>query len=391
MNKYNQPNKKVLFVANLYRHLFTFHLPYIQMLKDNGCQVDVLAAPDDREVTNADNCYYWDLSRSPYHFRNIIAYKQIKRLVAKERYDLIHCHTAMAAAIVRLATRTMRKKYGTKVIYTVHGFYFYKGSPKRYWLPYYSIEKFLSRWTDAIVLINEEDYNLVLKNGFRNKKTYYLNGVGVNSQRFAHADMETGKKQRSIEGYTDNQFLMIYVAEYIFRKNHLFLVDASLELAKKMDDFKILFVGRGELEQEIKKYAASVGADKYIDFLGVRFDLALLLPMCDIFISSSRQEGLGLSVAEAMFCGLPVIATQNRGHREMIIHGETGFLFEQEDMADFVKNADTLYKNPNIRTEIGRAACLHIQKFKIEQSLRKMAEIYGEMLQVQISAIANVE
>lgn len=376
--------KKVLIVANVYRHLFTFHQPYIQMLKDNGCQVDVMAARDDRTVTNVDHCYYWPLTRSPYHFRNIIAYKQLKKLIGEEKYDLIHCHTATAAVIVRLATRAARKKYGIKVLYTAHGFHFYKGSPKRYWLLYYPVEKFLSRWTDAIVLINEEDFNRVLHNGFKNKKTYFLNGIGIHSERFANADMENGKKQRKKEGYTDSQFLMIYVAEFIYRKNHQFLVDASLALAEKMDDFKILFIGRGELEQEIRKYAVSVGADRYIDFLGVRFDLDLLFPMCDIGISSSRQEGLGLSVAEAMLCGLPVLATRDRGHRELIKHGKTGFLFKQEDKADFVKYADTLYKNPDIRTDMGRAACLHVQKFKIEHSLRRMAEIYSEILQVQI-------
>ena len=374
-------------VANVYKHLYTFHLPYIQMLKDNGCQVDVMAAQDDREITNADHCYYWHLTRSPYHFRNIIAYKQLKKLIKKERYDLIHCHTATAAVIVRLATRAVRKKYGTKVLYTAHGFHFYKGSPKRYWFLYYPVEKYLSRWTDAIVLINEEDFNRVLHSGFKNKKTYYLNGVGIHSERFAHADLVTGKKQRTNEGYTDNQFLMIYVAEFIYRKNHQFLVDASLEMAKSMDDFKILFVGRGELEQEIKKNATKVGADKYIDFLGVRFDLDLLFPMCDVGISSSRQEGLGLSVAEAMLCGLPVLASQDRGHRELIKHGETGFLYKQEDKVDFVKYANMLYENPIIRMKMGGAACLHVQKFKIEQSLRKMAEIYSEMLQFQIEKI----
>jgi glycosyltransferase EpsD len=98
------------------------------MLINNGYQVDVIAARDDREVANAHHCYYWDLSRSPFNFRNISAYQQIKKLVEKEQYDLVHCHTATAAVIARLALRKARKN-GTKVIYTAHGFHFYKGSP----------------------------------------------------------------------------------------------------------------------------------------------------------------------------------------------------------------------------------------------------------------------
>ena len=376
--------KKVLFVANVYKHLFTFHQPYIQMLKDNGCQVDVIAGRDDRVVENADNCYYWNLTRSPFNLRNINAYNQLKKLVKKERYDLVHCHTAMAATVVRLVTRTMRKKFGTKVLYTAHGFHFYKGGPLRYWLLYYPVEKFLSRYTDGIALINSDDYNLALQYGFKNRKTYYINGIGIQSKRFENADIKNRKKLRREEGYNENQFLMIYVAEFIFRKNHEFLVDASIELAKQIDNFKILFVGRGALKQSIQEYAISVGADKYIDFLGVRWDLDRLFPMCDIGISSSRQEGLGLALAEEMLCGLPVIATQDRGHRELVIHGETGFLFKQEDSADFIKYAIELYKNPQKKNDMGKVAYNYVQKFKIEQCLKHMAEIYSEMLHVPI-------
>ena len=375
--------KKILFVANVYRHLYTFHQPYIQMLKDNGCRVDVIAARDDREVT-ADNCYYWDLTRSPFHFRNISAYQQLKKLIEKERYDLVHCHTATAAAIARLATRKIRKKQGTKVLYTAHGFHFYKGAPRIFWLIYYPVEKFLSRFTDGIVLINKEDYHVVLKNGFKNKKTYYINGVGIDTKRFVNVADENREKIRSEEGYHNNQFLMIYVAEFISRKNHRFLVDASLELTKKMNDFKMLFVGRGKLKQAIQGYSVSVGVDKYIDFLGVRLDLDRLFPMCDIGISSSLQEGFGLAVAEEMWCGLPVLVSQNRGSQEFVINGETGFFFKQGDIADFVQHAVALYENPQKRIDMGNAAHKYIQKFTIEHSLKSMAEIYSEILQTQI-------
>ena len=376
--------KKILFVANAYKHLYTFHQPYIQMLKENGCRVDVIAARDDREVPGADNCYYWDLTRSPFHFRNIRAYRQLKKLIEKEKYDLIHCHTATAAAVARLATRTLRKKTGMKVLYTVHGFHFYKGAPNLFWLIYYPVEKLLSRFTDGIVLINHEDYNVVINNGFKNTKTYFINSIGINTKRFAHAAMNNRETIRNEEGYDNNLFLLIYVAEFIHRKNHKFLVDASLELAKKVADFKILFAGRGTLKQTIQAYVSSVGADKYIDFLGMRQDLDRLFPMCDAGISASRQEGLPLAVAEEMLCCLPVIATRIRGHCDLIINGETGFLYEQGNIAGFVKYAVELYENPPKRRDMGKTAGLRAQQFTLEQSLKSMAEIYSEILQTQI-------
>ena len=376
--------KKILFVANVYSHLYTFHRPYIQMLKDNGCQVDVIATRDDRAVENADNCYYWNLTRSPFSFRNISAYYQLKKLVRKERYDLVHCHTATAAAVVRLVIRALRKKLETKILYTAHGFHFYEGSPRIFWLLYYPVEKFLSRYTDGIVLINSEDYNLTIQNGFKNKKTYYINGIGIQSKRFENADIKNRKKLRREEGYIENQFLMIYVAEFIYRKNHKFLVDASLELAKQIDNFKILFVGRGAVKQAIQEYAISVGADKYIDFLGVRWDLDRLFPMCDIGVSSSRQEGLGLAIAEEMLCGLPVLVSRIRGMSDLVINGETGFLYKQESISDFVKHAMDFFESPQKRIEMGKAAYNYVQKFKIEQILKSMAKIYSELLCVEI-------
>ena len=376
--------KKVLFVANVYKHLYTFHQPYIQLLKENGCQVDVIAKRDDRLVENADICYYWDLTRSPFNLMNIRAYRQLKKLIEKGKYDLVHCHTATAAAVTRLVFCTIRKKKGTKVLYTAHGFHFFKDGPRIYWLLYYPIEKFLSRFTDGIVLINAEDYNLVLNNGFKNEKTYYINGIGINSDRFITDSSQNREKIRIEEGYADNQFLMIYVAEFIHRKNHKFLVDASMELSKQLNDFKILFVGRGELQQTVQEYVISVGAEKYIDFMGVRWDLNRLFLMCDVGISSSRQEGLGLALAEEMLCGLPILASQDRGHRELVIHGETGFLFMQDSIADLVKYAIALYENPQKRIDMGRAANNNVKKFKIDQCLKQMADIYSEILQMQI-------
>lgn len=384
--------KKALFVANIYGHLHAFHLPYIQMLKDNGFQVDLIAAKDDLIsakddvlTENANNCYYWELTRSPFHLKNIKAYKQLKKLIEQEQYDLIHCHTAIAATITRIAAKKYRKKYGAKVLYTAHGFHFYKGSPKLYWILYYPVEKILSRLTDSLILINNEDYNLVLNNHFKNKKTYLINGIGINSKRFDGVKKENDPQKRLEMGFSSNQFLLIYVAEFIHRKNHKFLVDASLELASQIDNFKILFIGKGRLEKETKEYAKQIGADKFIEFMGYRKDLNKLIPICDIGISSSRQEGLPMGVAEEMFCGLPVIASQERGHRELIIPQKTGFLFQQNNISEFVEHVVRLYKNPEEKEILGQNAYTHVQKFKLEEPMKQMAKIYSETLSVQIT------
>ena len=153
-----------------------------------------------------------------------------------------------------------------------------------------------------------------------------------------------------------------------------------MKLSQQIDNFKILFVGRGLLENEIKEYSQKKCVDKYIDFKGVRWDLDKLFPMCDIGISSSCQEGLPMAIAEEMLCGLPVVASQDRGHRDLVIDNKTGFLYSQGDTDTFVKYVVELYDNKKNRKKMGQGAKRYVQSFKLDESLKKMSYIYSEIL-----------
>ena len=153
--------KKILFVASIHKHFLAFHLPYINWLKDNGCIVHVAANGTDK-VPNVDKQWNVCIERNPFSLNNIKAVNCLKKIIEENSYDLVHCHTAMGAVVARLAARENRNRGITKVLYTAHGFHFFKGSPKRYWLMYYPMEKFLLKYTDGIITINNEDYNLVI-------------------------------------------------------------------------------------------------------------------------------------------------------------------------------------------------------------------------------------
>lgn len=372
--------KKILFVANTYKHLRSFHIPYIEWLHKAGYRVDVIANNREQDIPFASHCFDWCLTRSPYSPQNIKAYYALKKLIEQEAYDLIHCHTATASAITRMAARRLRAKGECKVVYTAHGFHFFNGSPRHYWWFYYPIEKYLSAFTDGIVLINNEDYELVTNHGFSNTHTFFLNGIGVNSSKFSRVSEAQKASLRRKNGYTPQQFLLIFVGEYIPRKNHTFIIDALPALSRQIPEVKVLFAGRGALMEEMKHYAQTAGVDHYIDFLGVRWDLEEVYPMCDIGISSSKQEGLAIAIAEEMLCGLPVVASNVRGHRELVLPGETGYLFEPNNIHDFVNHVVDLYQHPERKERLGNNAYEHIQDFKIETSLKQMAQIYNQLL-----------
>ena len=373
--------KKVLFVANIHKHFLAFHLPYIQWFKEQGYEVHV-AAGGDRSVVvpNANKMFYLSLERHPFKVANIKAYKELRHIIEAEDYCLVHCHTAMGAVVARLAARRERAKGYLKVLYTAHGFHFFKGSPKQYWLMYYPMERYLSRYTDAIITINQEDYELVRTRGFRNRDTYKIPGIGINTERLIVTDEETRHSLRREYGYDENTFILIYIAEYIERKNHRFILESLPEIVKAFPNVKVLFAGRGVLMEQMKALTSTLHVERYVDFLGFRKDIGQLIALSDVGISSSRQEGLGLNVAEEMYAGLPVVASEDRGHKELVDNGRNGFIFKQGDTIGFVSQVLQLAKNPDMRMRFGKSAKEKMQRFTLENALKEMARIYEKYL-----------
>jgi glycosyltransferase EpsD len=120
--------KKVLFTATVDSHIELFHLPFLKYFQENGYETHV-ATNGNKKIPYADKKHTISFERSPLKPQNLKAFKQLKAIIDDEKFDIIHTHTPMGAAVTRLAARKARKKYGTRVIYTAHGFHFFKGAP----------------------------------------------------------------------------------------------------------------------------------------------------------------------------------------------------------------------------------------------------------------------
>ncbi|MBC8617562.1 glycosyltransferase family 4 protein [Parabacteroides faecis] len=368
--------KKVLFVANVHKHFIAFHIPYIKWLKDNGCIVHCAANGSDIEVPFVDRQINLCIQRSPWSIKNIVAYIHLKKLIKKEQYDIIHCHTPIASVVARLSARSFRENIGLKLFYTAHGFYFYKRSPFIYWIIYYPLEKYLSRYTDVLLTINKEDYELVKNRGFKNVSTYLIPGVGVDTNRLYVTDDSLRLKLRKQYGYDHNLVIIIYIAEFIKRKNHQFVLDCVPDLVKECPNCKIIFAGDGPLLQKMKKYASDQDLSSYVDFLGYCKNIGDLIALSDIGISSSLSEGLGLNVAEELYSGLPVVVSEDRGHRELVEVGINGFIYPQGDSLTFVKDLLLLVNDKNLRLKMSSMAALSIKRFILEEAQNSLINIY---------------
>lgn len=373
--------KKVLFVATVVRlHINMFHKPYIKWFHDQGWQVDVAANNDYEEkeecvIPYCDNFYCIPFERSPLKRGNLDAYKQLKEILNREHYDLIHCHTPMGSVITRLAAGKARKN-GTKVIYTAHGFHFFKSAPIVNWLVYYPIERILSRRTDLLLTMNEEDY--ARAKTFHAKRVEKVDGVGMDMSRFSTISEEKRQETRKKLGLCEKDIFAISVAQLIPRKNHTVLIQVVQKL--RNPHFHLFIVGDGTQEMDLKKQVDAFGIAKQVHFLGFRKDVCNICSAADIFLFASLQEGLPVAVMEAMACGLPIIASSIRGNIDLVDKNQGGYLVLPNDIDGFVSSIKELLNDSQKQEQMRRYNLKKVKKYSIEIVTKQMAEIYKSMM-----------
>lgn len=367
--------KKILYVATITKHFYYFHLPSMKMFQDMGWQVDV-ASHGDFELPYCDNRYEIPIQRSPADRENLNAYKKLKKIISENNYDIIHCHTPMGGMLARLAARSQRKK-GTKVLYTAHGFHFYKGAPKLNWMIFYPIELVMSFITDCLITINDEDYSFAKKH-LRAKQVRKVNGVGYNSDRYYPVSKDEKLKLREKLGYGNDEKLLIYVAEMNANKNQSMLINSLKLLNEKNDIYRLLIVGADNFEGKYVQLAKNIGVENKVDFLGHREDIEDLLHASDIAVGSSIREGLPVNVMEALACGLPVVLSDNRGHRVLAVNGKNGYVVNVNDCKKMAERIEEIACDESKYEEFSKNAVELVKPYSKESVLSELKEIYGQ-------------
>lgn len=369
----------VLYIATSDIHLKTFHVPYLEWLVQKGHTVDL--AFEDRGGISFDMAHEifrisFPRSLNPARLRR--AYVELKRVIDEGDYHLLHCHTPIPSALTRLAARNWRRQ-GGKLLYTSHGFHFYKGGPLRNWLAFYPAELLLSHLTDCIVTINSEDLAYT-KNLFWGASSQRIPGIGIQPRGFVPAFAEERLGLRQELGFDPDDFILLYIAEFIPRKNHRFIIKAARDLRAAIPELKVVFLGRGALMDDSEACAKTLDVQDMVLFKGFRDDVAKFACIADVGISASSHEGLGIALLEQMMCAVPIVATEDRGHREFMENGETGFLFQQNNRQEFVGHIMRLYQDASLRKAMGRKAHAKAQEFTLSGSLQEMVKIYERFL-----------
>ena len=366
--------KKVLFAATTAKgHLNVFHIPYMKWFQQKGWQVHVICNGDEK-VPFADKQYTVSIQRSPFTIKNIKALKHMIEIMKKEQYDLITCHTPMGGVLTRIAA----KKAGlSSVIYTAHGFHFYKGAPFKNNLLYKTIEKYLAHVTDALVTMNREDYEAAQKFRLREGgSVYYIPGIGIDIESIQKVSACKEEKRKEL-GIEENALIVTAIGELIPRKNF----DTALRAFSKIksEPAVLLLCGRGQEEKNLKKLAKQLQIEKKVVFAGFRKDMKEIEKISDIFFFPSHQEGLSVAMMESMASGLPVVCSKIRGNVDLIAEGKGGYLKEDNDIDGFAQALEILLKDARLRKQMGEFNKKEAQKYSLETVMSQMEEIYKKV------------
>lgn len=371
--------KKLLFISNISNSVGSFAVASIAAAKKCGFEFYYAANWDGatkEQIAEDERKYgikivHIDLDRSPYSTKNIKAYKQLVDLINKEKIDYIHCNTPVGGVLGRLAGEKCKVK---KIVYEAHGFHFYEGAPKKNWMIYYPVEKWLAKKTDAIITINNEDFERAktfkLKN---NGQVYYVPGVGIDLSQY-----EINKNMRKIKRdelcLKDSDKMIISVGELNTNKNNKVILEAIAEIAN--NNVYYFLCGIGPLEEKLKLLAKNYGIENHIHFLGYRNDIKDLLQAADIYVMPSIREGLSRSLMEAMACGVPCVVSNIRGNSDLINNSVNGFLCSKA--TDYAQSIKTILESPDCAEKFSKKSLEKVRGFSLKTVIGYLYDIYSK-------------
>ncbi|AFZ32833.1 glycosyl transferase group 1 [Gloeocapsa sp. PCC 7428] len=372
---------KLLIVTTIPATVRAFLLPYIAHFRAQGWQVDAMA----QGITDCSECTtacdrVWDVewSRNPLNPRNFIdAPRQIQQVLAQQNYDFVHVHTPVAAFVTRYTINRWQNSTKPKVIYTAHGFHFYRGGSSVKNTIFLTLEKLAGRWTDYLIVINREDeqaakqYQIVPA-----AKIRYMPGIGVDTkyyspQAVAHTDVIQLREEL---GLTPENPLFLSIAEFIPRKRHCDLLQAFALLKPHAH---LALAGTGVLQSQMQSLATELGIAERVHFLGLRRDIPVLIRASVATVLVSAQEGLPRSVMESLSLEVPVIGTQIRGIQDLLT---SELLVPLGDITEIARVMNWVLEHPQAAQNLGKKGRDRMTNYDLRQIIAMHEKLYAEAL-----------
>lgn len=330
------------------------------------------------------NLYDIKIDRSISIISNVKSIYALYKLMRKEKYDIVHVHTPIAALLGRVAAKLAGVK---NIVYTAHGFYFHEDMSNKQYKFYYNIEKYAAKFmTDWLLLQSKEDYELSVENKFLNesKIIHLSNGVDLENV-FNPSLLDSGQINalKNEIGIQPRDIVFSFIGRLVEEKGVLELLRAFGEFKERHSNVKLLLIGDlpdSERDvsaiNEIKRLMNQEGVIP----LGFRDDISQLLYLSNVFILPSYREGLPRSIIEAMAMENAIIATNIRGCREQVFE-ENGILVDRRSSDQLVDAMETMLADPRRIECMGFASREKaLELFNEKKVLGKQMELFGKSL-----------
>ena len=310
------------------------------------------------------------LHRSPVNPENILGYYDMKKVIAEKQWDIIWTNEPVMGVMTRTAARNVRRK-GTKVVYMVHGFHFYKGAPFVNWILFYPVERLLSHITDCIITVNKEDY--ARAESFPVNRVEYIHGIGVNTDRLEKNKITLNIREKL--KIPEDAFLILSVGEINSNKNQKVILDAMAAL----NDKAIFYVlcGKGRNGSILRALAMKYGLEDNIRFVDYRKDVVNFYCQADAFVLPSYREGLPIALLEAMYCEVPPITSDARGIIDIMQDEVTGIICPPGDGKAFARAIKTLKKDGALREKYGKNSKKAVEPYVLSLLEDRVLEFFN--------------
>ena len=386
-SKHEGDRRRVLMVASVASMIDQFNMPNLRLMQQMGYEVHVACnfvkgnTCDDGQILRLKKKLYamhivwhqWDCPRSLRLAACIWAYCQLWRLTGKYRFLWMHCQSPVGGALARIVAHWR----GIRVLYTVHGFHFYKGAPWKNWALYYSAEKLLAHWTDMLITVNEED-DRIARQKFAAGCVCRIPGVGVDTDRYAPGDKEHAAEKNLLRErfhIPGGAYVILSVGELNKGKNHRLVIKALADLGRT--DVCYLICGQGRWKKKLQRYAQKLGVRRLVRMAGYQKDLRFIYKNADLFVFPSIREGMPVALMEAMAAGMPCLVSDIRGNRELITDAALRF---SPDRADELRDALGRMIGSSARMEAcGKQNLEKISGFSQKAVQERMRCIYEKM------------
>ncbi len=367
---------KVLLLCTTDNMIWQFLIPHVKDLISFGAKVDCVCSKtgfwfDELKEKFGFNMIEIPMERKPLKLTNFKAYKKLKQLHTENKYELIYCQQPVGGMLGRF----LGKKFKIPVIYTAHGFFFFKGNGKLKNLIYKTAEKYMAKHTDILITMNQEDFEAAQK--WKCKKVYNIHGIGLDESKYDNSSFDKVEFKRSL-GLKDEDKVVLSVSEFIKRKNYETMLKSFAEIVKQNNKVKYVLCGTGVLLEEMKTLAKDLKIEDNVLFLGYRKDINKIMQIADIFFHQSFHEGLTMGIMEAMHFGLPVVTSNVRGNKDLIDEGFGGFVTGPKDILNQVEYLQKLLNDDNLRREQGEYNKKRVKDFYLDNVRDELKKIYED-------------